>query len=86
MINPDNMQKAFKTAKRIAITVVICIPFLIVFAYLTRNVITSSGLQIFLFVLIMGIAVAVVETVVYLKQKHKKDNPEIEQDKTDVFK
>ena len=64
MINPNvNMQNAFKVAKRIAITILISIPFLIAFAYLTRKIITSNGLQILCFVLIMGVFVLVEELV-----------------------
>ena len=74
---------AMRVAKRIAITMLCCVPFLIVFAYLMRNIITSNGLQIFLFVVIMGVAVLIEELIVRHKNKHK---AEIEDDKKDVFK
>ncbi len=83
----DNRNEAYdnamKTAKRIAITMLCCVPFLIVFAYLFRNVIHSNGLQIFLFVLIMGVAVLIEELIYRMKAKSK---TEIDDDKKDVFK
>ena len=86
MINPNvNMQNAFKVAKRIAITILISIPFLIAFAYLTRKIITSNGLQILCFVLIMGVFVLVEELVVRAREKRKKKEPQVEE-KSDVFK
>ncbi len=86
MISPnENMQRAFKVAKRIAITILVSIPFLIAFAYLTRKVITSNALQIFCFVLIMGLFVLVEELVARCREKRKKNEPQVE-NKTDVFK
>ena len=74
MQNRNEMyENGMKVAKRIAITMLCCVPFLIIFAYLTRNVITSNGLQILCFVLIMGVVVLIEELV------------EVE-DKKDVFK
>lgn len=74
---------AMKVAKRIAITMLCCVPFLLVFAYLMRNVITSSGLQIFIFVLIMGVVVLIEELIVRRKKRHES---KVEEDKKDVFK
>lgn len=74
---------AMKVAKRIAITMLCCVPFLLVFAYLMRNVITSSGLQIFIFVLIMGIVVLIEELIV---RRKKRRESKVEEDKKDVFK
>lgn len=74
---------AMKVAKRIAITMLCCVPFLLVFAYLMRNVITSSGLQIFIFVLIMGVAVLIEELIV---RRKKRRESKVEEDKKDVFK
>ena len=86
MINPNtNMQNAFKVAKRIAITILISIPFLLAFAFLTRKVITSNGLQILCFVLIMGVFVLVEELIVRAKERRKKKEAQVEE-KTDVFK
>lgn len=81
-----DMQNAIKVAKRIAITVVVCIPFLLAFAYLTRNVITSNGLQIFCFFIILAVVVLIEELITRAVIKRKKSKPEIEQDKTDVFR
>ncbi len=79
----DMYDKAFKVAKRIGITVLCCVPVLIAFAYLTRNVIKSNALQIVCFTIIMGVAVLVVELVARKKEKTKKEN-QIEH--KDVFK
>ena len=79
----DVYNKAFKVAKRIGITVLCCIPVLIAFGYLTRNVIKSNALQILCFTLIMGVAVLVVEVVARRKEKQQKEE---NQDKKDVFK
>ena len=83
MQNRNEMyENGMKVAKRIAITMICCVPFLIIFAYLTRNVITSNGLQILCFVLIMGVAVLIEELIARRKKKNK---VEVE-DKKDVFK
>ena len=81
----DVMKNTIKVAKRITITILICIPFLIVFGYLTRNVISSSGLQILCFTLIMGLAVLVEEIIVRKREKRKAILEEIE-GKKDVFR
>ena len=78
-------KKVIKVAKRIAITILCCVPVMIIFGYLTRNVITSNAIQIVCFMLIMGIAVAVVEVVARAKEKAKKEQDIIEP-KKDVFK
>ena len=72
-----------KVAKRIAITILCCVPVMIIFGYLTRKVITSNALQIACFMLIMGIAVAVVEVIARAKEKKQK---EVIETKRDVFK
>ena len=72
-----------KVAKRIAITILCCVPVMIIFAYLTRNAIKSNAIQIVCFMLIMGIAVAVVEVIARRKEKQQK---EIVETKRDVFK
>ena len=79
------MKNAMKVAKRITITILICIPFLIVFAYLTRNVITSDALQIVCFIVVMAVAVLVEEIIVRKNEKRKAALQEIE-GKKDVFK
>ena len=84
--NRDETYKSvIKVAKRIAITILCCIPFMIIFSYLTRNIIKSDALQIVCFMLIMGIAVAVVEVVARAKEKAKAEQEMIEP-KKDVFK
>ena len=81
----DVFTQALKVGKRIAITILCCIPFLVVFSYLTRNVITSNALQILIFVIVMGVAVLVEELVVRQKEKKKKAKALLET-KKDVFK
>ena len=83
----NNRDEAFKNvikvAKRIAITILCCIPVCGVFSYFTRNVIKADALQILCFVAIMGIAVAIVEVVARAKEKAKLEEIET---KKDVFK
>ena len=79
----EAVNNIMKVAKRIAITVLCCVPVLIIFGYLTRNVIKSSTLQIVCFMLIMGVAVAVEEIVARAKEKKQKEEVET---KRDVFK
>ena len=81
----DGYKNAIKVAKRIAITILCCIPALILFGYFTRNVIKSNALQIVCFMLIMGIAVAVVEVIARAKEKAKAEQDMVEP-KKDVFK
>ena len=84
--NRDEGYKAvLKVAKRIAITILCCLPVMIVFGYLTRKVITSNVVQILCFMLIMGVAVTVVEVVARAKEKAKAEQ-EIVEPKKDVFK
>ena len=72
-----------KVAKRIAITILCCVPVMVIFGYLTRNLIKSDALQIVCFMLIMGIAVAIVEVIARAKEKEKEQEIET---KRDVFK
>ena len=81
----DAYKQILKVAKRIGITVLCCIPSLILFGYFTRNVIKSDALQIVCFMLIMGIAVAVVEVIARTKEKAKAAQ-DIVEPKKDVFK
>ena len=76
-------KNALKVAKRIAITILCCIPFILVFAYLTRRVITSNVVQVLCFMLIMGVVVAVEEVIARRKEKQKELEVET---KRDVFK
>jgi len=90
MKRPINQQNeaykaAMKVAKRIAITILCCMPVLLVFGYLTRNIITSDALQIICFVIIMGIAVAIVEVVARRREQRKQAMEQFET-KKDVFK
>jgi undecaprenyl pyrophosphate phosphatase UppP len=78
----DAYKNMFKVAKRIAITMLCCIPVMIAFAYLTRHTI-KGALQVVCFMLIMGIAVAIVEFVARANEKKRKEEIET---KRDVFK
>jgi len=79
----EAVNNIMKVAKRIAITILCCVPVMIIFGYLTRSVITSNALQIVCFMLIMGVAVAVVEIVARAKEKKQKEEIET---KRDVFR
>lgn len=84
-VQNEIMQKAMKVAKRIAITILCCIPVMIIFGYLTRNIITSEVLQCLCFILIMGVAVLIVEIVARKKEARKQAKAMLET-KKDVFK
>ena len=79
----ESFKNMMKVAKRIAITVLCCVPVIIIFGYLTRNVITANWLQILCFTSIMGVAVLIEEIVVRSKEKQKAEEVET---KRDVFK
>ena len=79
----DASARIMKVGKRIAITIVVCVPFLIVFAYLTRNLIKSSAIQIVCFMLIMGIVVLIEELISRKREKIKK---ETQIERKDVFR
>ena len=86
-INQQNpvFKAAMKVAKRIAITILCCLPVLLVFGYLTRNIITQSWLQILCFMLIMGVAVLCEEIIARAIIKKKAEEAILET-KKDVFK
>lgn len=84
-IQNDIMKNTMKVAKRITITILICLPFLVVFAYLTRKVITQNWLQILCFVIIMGVTV-LIEEIVARKREARKQAKEMLEGKKDVFK
>lgn len=82
--NTNNQQfnNLLKVGKRIAITMLVCVPFLILFGYFTRNVITQNWLQIIIFIVIMGVAVLIEEIIA---RKREKKKTEVTKD-YDVFK
>lgn len=67
------MLNAMRVAKRVAITIICCIPVMIAFGYLTRNVITSSFVQIVIFMAFMSIVVAIEEVIARKREKNKKE-------------
>ena len=81
----EGYKAAFKVAKRIAITILCCVPVMIIFGYLTRKVITSNVVQILCFMFIMAVGVTVVELIARAKEKAKKEQEMVEP-KKDVFK
>ena len=83
--NTDMFRRAKKLVKRVSITILCCIPFILIFAYLTRNVITSDAAQIVCFIAIMGAAVGVVEPIARAREKRKAEQAKVEP-KRDVFK
>lgn len=72
-----------KVGKRIALTIILSIPIVILFGYYTRNIITNSILQIICFMAIMGTAVLIEELIV---RKREKQNKETEIERKDVFR
>ena len=86
VVNDNNTFKnSLKVAKRIAITILCCIPVIFIFAYLTRKVITSNAVQIICFMAIMAVAVIAEEVVVRAKIAKQKEQEMVEP-KRDVFK
>lgn len=84
--NRNELYKNFmKVAKRVAITILCCIPVCVLFAYFARTVITSNVLQCVCFIAIMGAAVLVVEIVSRAKEKKKQEEAK-HSTKKDVFK
>ena len=83
--NNETYKAAMKVAKRIAITILCCVPVMWIFGYLTRNIITSDALQIVCFIIIMGVAVAVEEVVARRIIKRKEAMAELET-KKDIFR
>jgi len=81
-INNNPMyQRIMKRAKRIVITVLCCLPILILFGYFTRNIITSQVAQIAIYVVIMLVAVIIEELVTKRKEQNKTEVEDV-----DVFK
>lgn len=80
----ESFQSMMKIAKRIAIEILISLPFCIVFGYLTRNYI-KGFLQVLCFMIIMAVAVVIGELIYKYKQK-KKLRQEILNPKRDVFR
>lgn len=72
-----------KVVKRIAKTMLVCVPICIIFGYFTQNVITSNALQVLCFMAIMGLGVLIVEVVARKREKQQKDGIET---KKDVFR
>ena len=81
----DTFKNIMKVGKRIGITILICIPIMVSFGYLTRNVITADWVQILCFMAIMAVAVTIEELISRYREKKKKVEIETEP-KRDVFK
>ncbi len=81
----ETTQNIMKVGKRIAITILCCVPFLILIGYLLRNVVTSNAVQILIFMLIMGIAVLIEELIARKRERRRQAKIELKGDK-DVFK
>ena len=81
----ETTQNIMKVGKRIAITILCCVPFLILIGYLLRNVVTSNVVQILIFMLVMGIAVLIEELIARKRERRRQAKIELEGDK-DVFK
>lgn len=81
----DTFNKIMKVGKRIAITILCCVPVLVLFGYYTQNIIKDSWLQIICFMAIMGVAVLIVELIARKREK-KKQAQNLLNDKKDVWK
>ncbi|MBE7076458.1 MAG: hypothetical protein E7374_01025 [Clostridiales bacterium] len=81
----DIVQSFLKVAKRITITILICIIPLVFFAYFTRNIITKDWILMMIFILFMGTAV-LIEEIVTRKREARKQAVEELKPKKDVFK
>ena len=77
-------KKILKVGKRVAITILCCLPFIILFAYLMRDKLKSDFWQIFIFVCFMAIVVFVEEIIA--RAREKKKQAEVLDTKKDVFK
>ena len=82
--NNDMYQNAMKVAKRIAITIICCVPVMIAFGYLTHKHIKGAW-QIICFMLIMTVAVVIVELIAKRQAQKREAKKILYQDK-DVFK
>ena len=78
-------ESTYKRAKRVALTILFCIPVVAVFGYFTRNIITNNALQIVCFTLIMGVAVFL-EELIYSKRQKKLEEKKKDNKHVDVFK
>ena len=81
----ETYKNMMKVAKRIALEILISLPVCIVFAYLTRNFITSDALQIVCFMVIMSLAVLIGE-LAYKRKQQKRQAQEILNPKKDIYK
>ncbi len=82
--NNFDVHNFIRVAKRIAITVVCCIPFLLVFSFLMRNKLTASWAYILIYLGVFLIAVGIEEVIVRRKEKVKAEKEKL--GKRDVFK
>lgn len=82
----DLYSRAVKIAKRIGITILCCIPVLIIFAYLTRGIITNDAVQIICFMIIMVVAVVIEELVTKRLNQKREAKKLLRKDNRDVFK
>lgn len=74
-----------KVAKRIAITIVCCVPFMVLFGYYTSNIITASWAQVLIFTTFL-LVVVLIEELISRKREQKKQARELSEKTTDVFK
>lgn len=78
-------KQAIKIAKRITITMLCCVPVLIVFAYLMRNIIKSDVVQIICFMVILSLAIGI-EELIYKQREKKRQAKQLLEKNKDVFK
>lgn len=85
-VSNDLYIRAVKVAKRIGITILCCIPALIIFAYLTRSFITNDAVQIICFIVIMAVAVIIEELIAKRMSQKREAKKLLRKDNRDVFK
>lgn len=83
--NNTDVHNFIRVAKRISITVVCCIPFLLVFSYLMRNKITASWANILIYLAVFLVVVGLEELVVRRKEKLQAERKKSGEQR-DVFK
>ncbi len=83
--NNIDVHNFIKVAKRISITVIACLPFLLVFSYLMRKKITASWAYILIYLAVFLIVVGIEELIVRHREKQKAERERLGKSR-DVFK
>ena len=81
----ETYKNIMKVGKRVAITILCCLPFIILFAYLMQDKLKSNFWQIFIYVCFMAVVVFVEEIIARNREKKKQAEKSLGT-KKDVFK